>query len=68
MIATIEPWLGNQVAVYRVFNGSWTRNIIDTEMSLGHTAIAADLDGDTHIDVIFLDRTEELTWYDNTGR
>ena len=28
----------------------------------------SDLDGDTHIDVICFDGTEELTWYDNTGR
>ena len=119
LIATIEPWHGNQVVVYRLLSGNWTRNVIDTQVSVGHTAIAADLDGDgseelivadrgeargvylytaadgegtswgkevldddiqasgctaadlngdTNIDVVCIDRTEELMWYENTGR
>ena len=119
VIATIEPWHGNQVVVYRMLNGGWTRNLIDTEVSLGHKIVAGDLDrdgreelivadrgdargvylytaaddagttwqkevldddiqasgcsaadinGDTHIDVVCIDRMDELMWYENTGQ
>ena len=45
-IAAIEPWHGNQVAVYRQHGGSWLRRVIDDSLADGHTIITADLNGD----------------------
>ena len=46
-IASIEPWHGNHVVVYRR-NGTRTpsRQVIDTSVVDGHTLVTADLDGD----------------------
>ena len=46
-LAAIEPWHGNQVAVYhRGAEGAFTRQVIDTTLVDGHTLVTADLDGD----------------------
>lgn len=63
LLATIEPWHGNQVVVYRIQDGSWTRNVIDTEVSLGHAVIAADLDDDGSDELIVADRGDERGVY-----
>lgn len=44
-IAAIEPWHGNQVAIYRQSGGEWRRQLIDSSLVDGHTIAAADLDG-----------------------
>jgi hypothetical protein len=46
ILSAIEPWHGNQVAVYREKSGAWHRAVIDTTLEDGHTLTAADLDGD----------------------
>ena len=38
--ATIEPWHGNQVVVYRQEKDAWTRTVIDTAITDGHTLVA----------------------------
>jgi len=45
-LATIEPWHGNEVVVYRQENGAWKRHVIDESIADGHTINAADFDGD----------------------
>jgi aldos-2-ulose dehydratase/isomerase family protein/VCBS repeat protein/FG-GAP repeat protein len=45
-LAAIEPWHGNQVAVYRQRAGAWARQVIDSSLVDGHTIVTADLDGD----------------------
>lgn len=45
-LATIEPWHGHQVAVYRRSRSGWTRQVIDDSLVDGHTILAADLNGD----------------------
>jgi hypothetical protein len=45
-LAAIEPWHGNQVSVYTERAGKWTRRVIDTGLTDGHTIHAADFDGD----------------------
>jgi hypothetical protein len=45
-LAAIEPWHGNQVAVYRQVKGEWQRMVIDDALDQGHTILAADLNGD----------------------
>jgi hypothetical protein len=49
VIATIEPWHGDQVVVYTVPAGKgklWDRHVIDEELKWGHAVSFADLDGD----------------------
>jgi hypothetical protein len=45
LLATIEPWHGNEVVVYRMEQGVWMRQVIDTEAIDSHTLVTADLDG-----------------------
>ena len=43
-LASIEPWHGNQVAIYRRHSNQWQRQQIDSVLADGHTIIAADFD------------------------
>jgi hypothetical protein len=43
-LATIEPWHGNEVAVYTEQKGEWQREMIDASLVDGHTLLTADLD------------------------
>ena len=45
-LATIEPWHGNQVAVYTQRGAQWEREVIDATLIDGHTIQTADLNGD----------------------
>jgi hypothetical protein len=51
-IAAIEPWHGNQVAVYRQLGASWQRRVIDDSLTDGHTIATADLNGDDNDEII----------------
>ena len=51
-LAAIEPWHGDQVAIYREAKGVWARQVIDRSLVDGHTIVAADLDGDGRDEVI----------------
>lgn len=44
-LAAIEPWHGNQVAIYRERSRHWSREVIDSDLVDGHTIAAADFDG-----------------------
>ncbi len=52
MLAAIEPWHGNQVAVYRLKGGQWTRLVIDETLSEGHALVTGDFDGDGRDEVV----------------
>jgi hypothetical protein len=45
LLATIEPWHGNEIVVYRMEQGGWTRHVIDAELTDSHTLVTADIDG-----------------------
>jgi hypothetical protein len=49
VIATIEPWHGNQVVVYTEplskSDGMWVRHVIDDKLKWGHAVSFADFDG-----------------------
>jgi hypothetical protein len=45
-LAAIEPWHGNQVAVYTQRGAQWEREVIDSSLIDGHTIQVADLNGD----------------------
>lgn len=49
VIATIEPWHGNQVVTYTLPKAGeklWKRHVIDDQLRWGHAVWFADLDGD----------------------
>ena len=51
VIATIEPWHGNQVVTYTPNPGGdekalWSRHVVDEHLRWGHAVSFADLDGD----------------------
>jgi hypothetical protein len=49
----IEPFHGNQVAVYRRAAGTgWQRQVIDTELVNGHSLLVADLSGDGNGEIV----------------
>lgn len=45
LLATIEPWHGNEVAIYRHGQQGWNRTVVDNSLVEGHTIVAADFDG-----------------------
>lgn len=51
-LAAIEPWHGNQVAVYRQEGAAWKRTTIDDSLTDGHTILTADFDGDGREQII----------------
>ncbi len=51
-IAAIEPWHGNQVAVYRESKNGWERKVVDTSLDDGHALATADLDGDGNDEIV----------------
>ncbi len=62
-LATIEPWHGNTVAVYRERAGAWTRHVIDTTIADGHTIVAGDVDGDGQDELIVGERQGRRSVY-----
>lgn len=51
-LAAIEPWHGNQVAVYLPRSGQWTRTVIEDQMENGHALAVGDLDGDGRDEIL----------------
>lgn len=56
-LATIEPWHGNQVVVYRQTRGAapqdgWNREVIDTNLLDGHTILTADFNNDGSDEIV----------------
>ena len=51
-LASIEPWHGNQVAVYRESGTQWNRLQIDDSLKDGHTILTADFDGDGNDEIV----------------
>ena len=61
-VATIEPWHGPQVVVYREDGGTWTRQVID-EIGSGHTIVTADFDADGRDEIVTGDRGDTRRLY-----
>jgi hypothetical protein len=51
-IASIEPWHGNELAVYTRRRGTWVREVLDSSLIDGHTVLAADFDNDGSDEII----------------
>jgi hypothetical protein len=68
-IASIEPWHGNQVAVYRQSGAAWERQAIDDSLVDGHTIAAADFNRDGLDEIVggFRGRPYNLYLYTAAG-
>ncbi len=62
-LATIEPWHGNKVAIYRRDKGTWTRHVIDEAIADGHTIVSGDFDGDGKDEVVVGERQGKRSAY-----
>ncbi len=51
-LATIEPWHGNEVAVYRESGRRWQRQVIDESLVDGHTIWTADFNRDGRDEIV----------------
>jgi hypothetical protein len=72
-LCSIEPWHGNQVAVYLEEGGAWKRQVIEDKLVDGHALLTADLDGDGRDEIVAGFRgTGESVWIyraaDSTGK
>jgi hypothetical protein len=70
ILATIEPWHGNEVAVYRQRNAEWQREVIDDSLVYGHALLANDFGGDGRDQIVAgcRDRAECLYIYNYDGK
>ena len=62
-LATIEPWHGNKVVIYRQNNDTWTRHVIDETIANGHTIVAGDFDGDGQDELVVGERQGKRSAY-----
>jgi len=62
-IATIEPWHGNEVVVYRQRGSGWVRHVIDAAIADGHTLVAGDFDADGRDDLVAGERAGRRSVY-----
>jgi hypothetical protein len=51
-LAAIEPWHGNEVAIYHQAGNEWRRTAIDDSLVDGHTILTVDLNGDGQDEVV----------------
>jgi hypothetical protein len=64
-LATIEPWHGHRVVVYRASeaDGTWAPGVVDTTIEDGHTLVVADLDGDGRDEIVVGERRGRRSVY-----
>jgi hypothetical protein len=62
-LATIEPWHGNKVAIYRRVKGEWVRHVIDETIADGHTIVSGDFDADGRDEIIVGERQGKRSTY-----
>lgn len=51
-LATIEPWHGNEVVIYRQSGTVWVRQQIDDQLVNAHTIVTVDIDNDGRDEVV----------------
>lgn len=57
ILASVEPWHGNEVVVYTQSGGQWNRRVIYDQVSSGHEVAVVDLNGDGLADVVANDNS-----------
>ena len=62
-LATIEPWHGNQVVVYRQDKDAWKRHVIDQTITDGHAIVAGDFDDDGSDELVVGERGGKRSVY-----
>lgn len=62
-LATIEPWHGSNVVVYRRQKGIWHRHVIDETITDGHTIASGDFDGDGRDEIVVGERQGQRSTY-----
>lgn len=70
ILATVEPWHGNKVAVYRESNSAWNREVIDDTLAFGHALVAHDFshEGNDQLIAGCRDRADCLYLYNYDGK
>lgn len=58
-LATIEPWHGNQVVVYRQDKDAWRRQVLDATLANAHTLVVLDADSDGRDEIVAGQRAGE---------
>lgn len=51
-LCSIEPWHGNEVAVYHQERGQWIRQVLDRSFHEGHALATADFNGSGRDDIV----------------
>jgi hypothetical protein len=62
-LATIEPWHGNKIVIYREVAGAWKRHVIDETIADGHAIVLGDFDGDGNDELIVGERQGKRSVY-----
>jgi hypothetical protein len=57
IVASVEPWHGNEVVVYTLDDGEWKRRVIFDEIQGGHEIAVLDLNGDGLADIVANDNS-----------
>ena len=57
VVASVEPWHGNEVVVYTEADGEWQRRVIYDEITRGHEIAVLDLNGDGRVDIVANDNS-----------
>jgi len=57
IIASVEPWHGNEVVVYTQDDGQWKRRVIFDRVQSGHEIAVLDLNGDGLADIVANDNS-----------
>lgn len=57
-LASIDPWHGNEFAVYTRKGKEWKREVLDDKFEEGHTLLPIDLDGDGSEEIVYGSRKQ----------
>lgn len=57
IIASVEPWHGNEVVVYTQQGDQWQRRVLYDQISSGHEIAVVDLNGDGYSDIVANDNS-----------
>ena len=57
IVASVEPWHGNEVVVYTESGGPWRRRVIFDEVTSGHEIAVLDVNGGGRVDIVANDNS-----------
>ncbi len=65
IVASVEPWHGNEVVVYTESGAEWRRRVIYDKVTRGHEVAVLDLNGDGRADIIANDNSTRSGNWEN---